>query len=113
MPGSQGDSIPAVVSAKATSAEPVVIVHDTYRKGVHTVNGTLMAPNACTFATAIATLVGSPSSQKIAVAVSLSPDVGVCLQLPQQIPFSTTLSAPSGLPIILTVNGIMASTSAP
>ena len=114
LPHTKNLSTPTASRAEASSTEPVVTLQDVYRKGVHTLSGTLQAPDACTFATASATLIGATSSsQSIVLAISMPADVGVCLQLPQPTAFSTTLSAPQGLPIAVTVNGATASTSAP
>jgi hypothetical protein len=91
---------------------PVVSLHDSFKKGVHTITGSLQMPNACTIVNADATVSGDASStQKILVDISMPADVGVCLQLPTQANFSVTVSAPAHLPISATVNGILASTT--
>ena len=90
----------------ATTSVPAVILRDVFKKGVHTISGSIEAPNACTFVSASATLVGNASStENILVAISLSLDSGVCLQIPTRVSFQTTLVAPASLPIVVTVNG--------
>lgn len=90
-----------------------VTIHDVFKKGSHAITGSLMAPNACTIATAMATLVGSASStQSILVAINMPIDTGMCLQEPTRINFSTTISAGAKLPIRATVNGLSATTTA-
>ncbi len=100
-------------SSVATSV-PVVTLRDTYKKGVHTLTGSVMAPNACTTVTAEASVEGDASvSQGILLALTLPPDSGICLEVPTSIKFSTTVNAPSGLAVKVTVNGVTASSSAP
>ena len=113
VPHTRGVYAPVAMRMLATSTEPVVMLRDTYHKGVHTLSGTLEAPDACTFTTATATLVGASSSaESIALTILMPLDTGVCLQEAQQTTFSAMLTAPPGLPITTTVNGILASTSA-
>jgi len=91
---------------------PSVTLRDSFKKGVHTITGSLEAPNACSVITANAILSGSASStDSIIIGISMSPDVGVCLQLPTRMNFSTTISAPAGLPLSATVNGHEATTT--
>ena len=92
---------------------PSVAVRDTFKKGVHTITGSLIAPNACAALTVQATFLDTASSsERILVALSLPSDDGVCLQLPTAMNFSTTVVAPANLPIVVTVNGSSASTTA-
>lgn len=99
--------------AEALSA-PLVTLHDAFKKGTHTITGSLEAPDACTTASAAASLTGDASStESILVAIQMPADSGVCLRLPTRAAFSATISAPSGLPLTATVNGVAASTSAP
>jgi len=96
----------------ATSA-PSVSLHDSFKKGVHTITGSIEAPNACASVSAQASLVGdTENASGILVALSLEKDSGVCLQIPSEISFTTTISAPARLPITATVNGESATTTA-
>jgi len=96
----------------ATSSTPVVSMRDTFKKGVHTITGSLDVPNACTGAVATASVVGDASStERVLVEISSPKDEGVCLQLPTEANFSITIEAPAGLPITATVNGITANTT--
>jgi len=98
----------------ATSSVPTVALRDTFKKGVHTLSGSLLAPNACTSVTAEAFLQSEASTtESVLVALTMPEDVGICLQLPTRATFQTTLSAPANLPISVTVNGVTATTSAP
>lgn len=91
---------------------PSVILHNSFKKGVHTISGSVEAANACSSVTASAALVSDASNVKnILVTISMSSDSGVCLQVPTQIDFKTTISAPADLPITATVNGVLASTT--
>lgn len=95
-----------------TASVPSVTLHDSFKKGLHTISGSLVAPNACAPVSASATLAGNASStQSILIAISLQTDSGVCLQMPTQMNFQTTISAPASLPIMATVNGSPASTT--
>lgn len=93
---------------------PLVTLHDVFKKGMHTITGSLLAPNACTIVTAHASLQGDASStESIHVVLSMPSDVGVCLELPTRVNFSTTIAAPARLPLTATVNGSAASTTSP
>lgn len=91
---------------------PEVSLRDSYRRGVHTITGSLTAPNPCTKVSATAELLGNASTtESIVVRVSMPADDGVCLQLPTRMSFETKLSAPAELPFTVLVNGTVASTS--
>jgi hypothetical protein len=91
---------------------PSITLHDVFKKGLHTITGSLEAPNACTTVTASAVFLNNSSStERILIKLSVPEDSGVCLQLPTQVKFSTTISAPANLPISATVNGIEATTT--
>jgi len=102
------DSIPLSETENVSS----VTLRDSFKKGVHTISGSIEAPNACTSINASATLVGNVSSKEsILVTISMPSDSGICLQVPTRISFQTTVSAPANLPISATVNGFLASTT--
>jgi len=86
---------------------PAVSVHDVFRKGVHTITGSLKASNACTGAQAEASIVNGG----ILVNITMPIDSSVCLQEETIVTFSTTITAPSNQPIQTTVNGIVATTT--
>ncbi len=91
---------------------PLVTLRDAFKKGLHTIIGSVEAPNACTIVTAQANLQGDASStQSIQVALSMPVDTNVCLQLPTHMNFSTTITAPAQIPITATVNGSAATTT--
>ncbi len=91
---------------------PSVTLHDAFKKGTHTITGSLLAPNACANVAAHASLAGNASStQGILVAITLVTDTNVCLQLPTRINFSTTIVAPAHLPLSAIVNGSVATTT--
>jgi|GEM_PF-1124238 len=92
-----------------TRLPPSVTLQDTYKKGVHTYTGTIVAPNACMSATAEATLQGDiPGTESILIDVFMPQDSGVCLMRETPVTFSTTLTAPDALPIKVMVNGEVA-----
>lgn len=111
VPHTTRDVVQKKVAAPLPAA-PLVAIRDSYKKGTHTLLGTIQAPNACTTATTTATLEGDASTtQSIRLALTTTADPGVCLELPTPLKFSTTIAAPSGLPIIVTVNDVVASTT--
>jgi len=102
------------VRTAVSSSPPEVVLRDTFKKGVHTITGTVDAPNACTSVSAEATLQGDASTtESIAVDISMPSDTGICLQIPTPTAFQATLTAPAELPITVTVNGVLATTSTP
>ncbi len=105
------DIIQPPASPSETASIPPVKLHDIFKKGTHTITGTIRTPNACTAVSAIASITGASSTPSIQVAVSLPKDTGVCLQLPVMKTFSVTVVAPAGLPISAIVNGAEAVTS--
>jgi hypothetical protein len=99
----------AVIEAPLVS---VVALRDAYKKGAHTISGSLTVPNACTTVTAAASLTSTASSsQSIVVAVTTDVGAGICLQVPTRVTFQTTLTAPNALLVQTTVNGTAASTT--
>lgn len=100
-----------VVPATTT---PSVTVKDSYKKGTHTITGSILAPNACTVVTATSNVVPSVASSTPAVItlrISMPEDTGICLQVPQEKSFSVTAVAGADAVIQATVNGQMASTT--
>lgn len=99
----------------ATTSTPVVALRDSFRKGVHTITGSIEAPNPC--ASLSVDAVPAPgdtasSTGGILVELSMTPSEGICLEQPFVITFSTTIAAPASLPLSATVNGSAASTTA-
>lgn len=111
VPHTNDGSAPRAQEVVATTT-PEVTVHDTYRKGVHTLTGSLIVPNPCTPVSTEASILGDASTtERIALAITLTEDEGVCLQIPQKVTFSTTVTADADLPIDVSVNGKTASTT--
>jgi len=102
------DDIQPSVSAVPASTTPLVSLSDSYRKGVHTITGLVTAPNACTNASAEAALT---ETARILLNVSMPEDIGPCLQVPTNVPFTTSVTAPADAPIDVRVNGVAASTT--
>lgn len=98
------DSGAPQASVSLPTAVPSVTVRDSYKKGVHTITGSLEVPNACTGVLAVATTTGDG----IHLAISTQADTGVCLQLPARATFTATIAAPQNLPITATVNNASA-----
>ena len=91
---------------------PSVTVHDDFKKGFHTITGSLEVPDACTTIAAHASVTGTASStEKILIAISMPKDTEVCLHIPTTENFSITISAPAHTPITTTINGSSTSTT--
>jgi hypothetical protein len=102
------------VEMKAIEAPstPVVTLHDAFKKGAHTISGSIEVPNACTAITTSSALVGEASStERILVSIGFEVDLGTCLQVPTEMLFKEIITAPAGLPVEATVNGVLASTT--
>lgn len=96
----------------AAETVPSVSLRDSFKKGLHTLTGSLEVPNACTAVTARASRMGDASgTEGIQVELSFPDDTGVCLQVPTRATFSTTVNAPAKLPITVFVNGGIATTT--
>ncbi|MHB0865822.1 MAG: hypothetical protein ACYC1Y_02890 [Minisyncoccota bacterium] len=108
------DIVETFPSQTPATSTPSVTLHDVFRKGVHTITGSIEAPTPCTSLIATAAGTGSASSTTgILVTISMPPDTGVCLQQPTTLTFSTTVTAPAGVPITASVNGFTATTTVP
>lgn len=101
-------------AAEPASGVPPVTVRDSFRRGTHTISGTVEAPNACTAVSATATLEGdADNTARILLAISMPEDSGICLQVPTHIPFEASVAAPSNVPITVHINGQPATTTTP
>lgn len=102
----------ATAVSETVAVAPAVSVNDSFRRGVHTITGSLIAPNACAPIVARASLAGDASNPSgIALDISFSEDSGICLQLPTRATFSVTVTAPARLPISASINGSPATTT--
>ncbi|MEK7101861.1 MAG: hypothetical protein AAB794_02715 [Patescibacteria group bacterium] len=97
----------ATVIESAPAPVPGVVLRDSFKKGLHTITGSVETPNACTAVTAQA----STNADTITVAISIPEDSGICLQVPTQANFTVTVSAPTNLPITAMINGAVATTT--
>lgn len=97
-------------ASTVAATTPIIKVHDTFKKGVHTLSGSVSVPNACTGAEVHSTLT-EDSPQSILLSVAISNDSGICLQVPTTVTFTNVLTAPANLSILATVNGVAASTT--
>ena len=103
-----------VALPQVATGTPTVAVRDSFKKGLHTITGSIQVPNACTLITAQASLLGDASSPNgIALELSYPMDSGICLQTETKATFQTSISAPAGLPLVVTVNGVAATTTTP
>ena len=106
VPRARDGALPPAAPVKEEKV-PEVTVHDVYRKGMHTITGSLTAANACMSAQAEASLQGGA----ILLNITMPEDTGVCLQEETTVRFSTTVTSPDTLPIRATVNGKEATTT--
>lgn len=84
---------------------PEVRLRDSFKKGMHTITGTVEAPNPCTVISATAIYEDATSSDpSIRVVLSMPKDTGICVQQAVTLTFSTTVEAPANVPISATVN---------
>ncbi len=99
--------------SESVTAVPPVTLHDVFKKGLHTITGSLLAPNACTIVTAEVKLVGDASTTGniLQIALTMPTTTGLCLELPTSMKFSTTIAGPAQVTITATVNGFVATTS--
>ena len=105
-----GETVPP---RSAETIAPSVALRDSFKKSVHTITGSIEAPNACAIVSANATFLNEASStESILLEISLQEDSGVCLQIPTSMSFSATVNAPADLPIAVTVNGAPATATA-
>lgn len=107
-----GDLAAKPLQSAVEKMVPSVSLRDSFKKGLHTLTGSLEVPNACTAVTARASRMEDASgTEGIQVELSFPDDTGVCLQVPTRATFSTTVNAPAKLPITVFVNGDIATTT--
>lgn len=101
-----------LLSENVTPSVPSVTIRDSFKKGVHTITGSIEVPDACTTVSAQAMRAGDASStESILVDIAMSEDSGICLERATVVRFETTIAAPAQLPIAATVNGAPATTT--
>ena len=112
IPHTKDETLPPKQMSAATTI-PTVTVHDVFKKGTHTITGTVEAPNACTAVAAEASVLGNASTtgNVVQIALVMPTTTGICLQLPTPVKFGVTISAPAQITITATVNGAVASTT--
>jgi hypothetical protein len=96
------------VETKSLSILPTIFIHDTYKKGIHSITGSLAIPTPCMKATTEALVLpheGSTTPQIIHIEISIPEDAGPCLQLAATSTFSASLSADANVVIEASVNG--------
>jgi hypothetical protein len=89
---------------------PSVSLSDSYKKGIHTISGTVEAPTPCITLTAD-TSVASGTPDTISVMITMPADTGICLQVITDLPFNVTVAAGMDARIVALVNGVVASTT--
>lgn len=112
-------SVPHAREVPSNSAEetpaatvPAVILRDSFKKGIHSLSGTVTAPDACASVSAEASATGDASSTSgIQISLTIPPDTGTCLMVATKIPFSVQVGAPADAPVTVLVNGVAASTT--
>jgi hypothetical protein len=87
---------------------PAVYLHDSYRKGLHTITGQVQVPDACTGVSASA---DAAASSSIVVSLTMPASEGTCLMLPATTTFSVSVAAAQGAELRATINGTDASTT--
>lgn len=104
---------PPITQEKFSTEIPVVSITDSYRRGVHTIKGSLVLPTPCTTLSAEARAdTNASTTESITILLTAPTDSGVCLRLPERRAFSVSVEAPEGIPILVFVNEVAASTTA-
>lgn len=108
------DGTHAVVQVTATST-PVVItlvsLHDSYRRGKHTITGALTVPTPCYVVTAQSSLVPSTTPPVIRLNLAVPADTGRCLLLRATTTFSVVQKATRSALVKAYVNGAFATST--
>jgi hypothetical protein len=104
VPHTTKDEVPPPVESEPQPA-PLVTLSSSFRRGVHTFEGTVEAPTPCT-TVGVETTVASSTPSRITLSLTLAPDEGVCIQVVRALPFEATAEAPEDAFVELTVNGV-------
>ena len=108
------DGTHTVASVAVTPATPVITLvslHDSYRRGKHTVTGALTVPTPCYVVTAQSSLVPSTTPQVIRLNLSVPADTGRCLLLSATTTFSVVQKATRSAFVKAYVNGTFATST--
>jgi hypothetical protein len=100
----------APVAEKLTITLPNVRYSDTYKKGIHTINGSVSAPTPCTELSA-SLGVASGTPELISVTLLMPRDTGICLQRSTTLPFTVSTPASAKADIEILVNGMLATST--
>lgn len=102
------------VSVTATSTSPVITLvslHDSYRRGKHTITGALTVPTPCYTVTANSALVPSTTPEVIRLNLTVPTDAGRCLLLRATTTFSVIQKANRSAFVKAYVNGTFATST--
>lgn len=94
--------------ANSAPAASVVSVKDVYSKGIHTITGVVLAPDACT---SIETTVATSSAPSLYLVTPADGDI--CLELPTEVPFSAEIDADATTSTMVYLNEVLATTTSP
>jgi hypothetical protein len=103
--------VPASGNVVATTAD-IRDIHfiDSYKSGVHTLKGRATLPSACTTLNATASI-AEATTTVLRIDLSAPADTDICLQLPTEVSFATTVEGPADLPIDVYANGLLATST--
>lgn len=83
---------------------PGISIRDVYKKGAHTITGSLKVPNHCTTVSVESVLDGEPT-KGILILLTVLEDEGICLQEKVERSFTTSIVAEEKMPIRVLING--------
>lgn len=97
---------PTADAASTTSGIPEVTLVDSFKKGTHTISGSIVVYNACVaVATEALVIEDGANPSGIQISITRAPSEGICLELPTRIPFEKKVKAPRGLALTALVDG--------
>lgn len=108
------DGTHTVAQLAATSTQPVITLvslHDSYRRGRHTITGALTVPTACYVVTTQSALVPSTTPAVIRLNLTVPTDTGRCLLLRATTTFSVVQKASRSAFVKAYVNGAFATST--
>lgn len=101
------ESVPQEDAVSETA--PLVSLEDSYDEGVRTIEGVVLAPDACATVGAEAVL----AVERIQVDVMVMRDEELCLEIPAEREFSASIEAADDAPLDVRINGVLATSTAP
>ncbi len=102
----EGAQVKEKVPTQATTT-PAVTLKDSFKKGIHTITGTVTVPTPCTEIDANAAVDSAQNPPVIQVNITTTASEGICLLRAENEAFTLKVTAPESATVVTSVDGIL------